>query len=87
MATRYRSADGGELGKVPGLSGEQVRYSPDGNWLISKGDLVYLPTGAAAKLPAEPQVAVFTPEGDIIAGELDGSLVRYCQQEPHPTSL
>jgi WD40 repeat protein len=81
VATRYHTADGSEIGRVPRLTGEQVRFSPDGDWLISRNQLVHLPSGANLELPAAVAVAVFTPEGDIISGEADGSLVRHCRAE------
>jgi hypothetical protein len=81
-ATRHRASDGSSLGEVPQLSGEKVRYSPEGHWLVSNNQAFHIPSGAVLDYAPAATVAVFSPEGDIIAGEADGSLVRYCRSSP-----
>jgi hypothetical protein len=77
--TRHRATDGSRIADVPELEGDRVRYSPEGHWLVSKGQLFHLPTGATLSYAQDVEVAAFTPEGDLIAGALDGSIARYCR--------
>ncbi len=76
---RHAAADGQLLGEVAGLLGRRARYSPEGHWLLSENHLLHLPTGMGLELPPGALEALFTPDGDIIAGEGGGSLVRYCR--------
>jgi WD40 repeat protein len=57
-------------------------FSPEGNWVVAGPTLVHLPTGETRVFDADARVAIFTPEGDIIAGERSGDLARYCRSTP-----
>jgi hypothetical protein len=76
---RYDTSDGSSLGAVPALSGDRVRYSPEGHWMVSQHRALHLPSGSVLEYAPSAPVAAFTPGGDIIAGGSDGSLVRYCR--------
>jgi WD40 repeat protein len=78
-STRYDFAAGKQLGALPELTGDRVRYSPEGHWLVSQNRLLHVPSGAIREYSTSASVALFTPEGDIVSGESDGSLVRYCR--------
>jgi hypothetical protein len=80
-SARYSSHDASLLGEAPGLSGRHARFSPEGHWLVSGGRVLHVPTGALVDYAIDASEAVFAPNGDIIAGANDGSLVRYCQSE------
>jgi hypothetical protein len=82
--TRYRESDGSKIAEVAGLEGERVRYSPEGHWLVSKGQLLHVPTGAMHRYAEDVEVAAFTPQGDLVAGTVQGSLVRFCRNAPAP---
>jgi WD40 repeat protein len=76
---RYRAGDGSSLGALPELRGDRVRYSPEGHWVVSGARLLHLPLGTSLEYSSDATVAAFTPDGGIIAGTADGSLVRYCR--------
>ena len=76
---RYDAQSGDKLGDLPQLSAARARYSPEGHWIISGGQIQHLPSGKVLTYDAEAKVGVFASNGDIIAGEPDGSLVRYCR--------
>jgi WD40 repeat protein len=78
VSTRYAVQSGSPLGSVP-LAGQRVRYSPEGHWLVSEGRAWHSPTGAVVEFAKDAKASLFTPQGDVIAGKLDGSLVRYCR--------
>jgi WD40 repeat protein len=78
-SARYAAEDGATLGAVPELEGDRVRYSPEGHWLVSQNRALHLPSGALVEYASAAEVSAFTPNGDIIAGMMDGSLVRYCR--------
>jgi WD40 repeat protein len=80
-STRYSAKDGALLGALPELQGDRVRYSPESHWLLSRNLLLHLPSGAILDYASEAEVAAFTPNGDVIAGLRDGSLVRYCRSD------
>jgi WD40 repeat protein len=78
---RYAASDGTYLGVLPALQGDRVRYSPEGHWVVSQGRALHLPSGRSLELDPDATVAAFTTDGDIIAGLVDGSLVRYCRDD------
>lgn len=55
-------------------------FSPEGDWVAAGPALEHLPSGTTATLGEASLVSIFTPSGDIIVSELDGSLVRYCRE-------
>jgi WD40 repeat protein len=79
-STRYSSRTGEHLGQLPMLPGRPV-YSPEGHWVVAAGRLVHLPSGQVDDYAPNATAAVFMPDGRIIAGEADGSLVLYCRSE------
>lgn len=80
LSARYDARTGAPIGgTLPELTGDRARYSPEGHWLVSKNRALNLNTGRLLEYANDAKVALFTPEGDIIAGESDGSLVRYCR--------
>lgn len=67
------------LGSTQG--GSHPRFSSEGHWIVSGGKLLHLPTDAARTYDENATEALFAPNGDIIAGERDGSLVRFCRRD------
>lgn len=78
-SVRHNAITGQTIANVPQLSGDRVRYSPEQHWLVSRNFALHLPSGSLFELSGRTTEALFTPQGDIIAGEADGSLVRYCR--------
>jgi WD40 repeat protein len=78
---RYASLDGAARGELPGLEGDRARYSLEGHWLVSRGRVLHLPSGASHEYAPGATAAAFVPDGDIIAGMPDGSLARFCRSE------
>jgi WD40 repeat protein len=76
---RYASLDGAARGELSGLQGDRVRYSPEGHWLVSRERVLHLPSGTSLEYAPGATAATFVPDGDIIAGMFDGSLVRFCR--------
>ena len=68
------------LRDLPALDAPHPSFSPDGSWIGAGGSLLHLASGDVRPLdPAvKTTVALFTPEGDIIAGS-DDVLTRYCR--------
>ncbi|MEO8214606.1 MAG: hypothetical protein ABI560_15495, partial [Myxococcales bacterium] len=68
------------LQNLPALDAPHPSFSPDGSWIVAGGSLLHLASGDVRPLdPAvKTTVALFTPEGDIIAGS-DDVLTRYCR--------
>ena len=80
-ATLYAVADGAPVQKLPALTAPHPSFSPEGHWVIAGGTLQHLPSGATRSLDASGKttVAIFAPNGDIIAGAKDESVTRYCR--------
>lgn len=55
-------------------------FSPEAHWVVAGPRLRHLPSGEGRELDPKARVSVFTPSGDIIVGERDGSLARYCRR-------
>jgi hypothetical protein len=64
---------------VPELTAPFPSFSPEGHWLAAGPTLIHLPTRETVVVDPDARVSIFTPEGDIIAGERDGSLARFCR--------
>jgi hypothetical protein len=72
---------GAVLRQLPELQSPHPSYSPDGSWIVAGGTLLHLASGDVRKLDAAmaTTTALFTPDGDIIAGSADDVLTRYCR--------
>jgi hypothetical protein len=57
------------------------RFSDEGHWVVGGATLIHLPTGTVRSYFPGAQVAIFAPNGDIIAGDEKGNITRYCR---HP---
>ena len=68
----YRCAP--ERGRFP-------RFSADGSWVLAAGTLRHIASGETRELDASAAVAIFAPNGDVIAASADNSLTRYCKIE------
>ena len=72
---------GAFLRGLPELQSPHPSFSPEGSWIVSGGTLLHLPSGDVRKLDPDraTTTALFTPDGDIIAGSADDVLTRYCR--------
>jgi WD40 repeat protein len=68
---------------LPDLQQPHPSFSPDGSWIVAGGTLLHLVSGDVRSLDPEVKTtaALFTPEGDIIAGSADHALRRYCRNQ------
>jgi hypothetical protein len=70
---------GGRAGvSLSGLKGSWFDFSADGEWIISSGSALNLATGSSAYVANDITSSAFMPNGDVLAGTSDGSLVRLC---------
>lgn len=67
-------------GVLADLTAPFPSFSPEAHWVVVGPRLRHLPSGDSLELDAAARVAIFTPSGDIIVGERDGSLARFCLQ-------
>jgi hypothetical protein len=69
------------LRALPELQSSHPSFSPEGSWIVAGGTLLHLPSGDVRKLDPDQATttALFTPDGDIIAGSADDALTRYCR--------
>jgi len=72
---------GAVLRGLPELQSPHPSFSPEGSWIVAGGTLLHLPSGDVRKLDPDlaTTTALFTPDGDIIAGSADDVLTRYCR--------
>ena len=72
---------GAVLRGLPELQSAHPSFSPEGSWIVAGGTLLHLPSGDVRKLDPDlaTTTALFTPDGDIIAGSADDVLTRYCR--------
>jgi hypothetical protein len=61
--------------------GRHVDISAEGNWYLRGRELVHRPSGEVRPFDEAALAAVFAPNGDIIAGNADASLVRFCRSD------
>jgi hypothetical protein len=61
--------------------GRWVHVSDEGHWHLRGGTLRHVPSGEERVFDSLAIEAVFAPNGDIIAGESDASLVRFCRND------
>jgi hypothetical protein len=61
--------------------GRRLDISDEGHWHVRAGNLRHVPSGEERVFDSRATEAVFAPNGDIIAGEDDASLVRFCRSE------
>jgi WD40 repeat protein len=76
------SVDTGQvLRGLPELQSPHPSFSPEGHWIVAGGTLLHLPSGDVRQLDPNraTTTALFTPDGDIIAGSADDVLTRYCR--------
>jgi hypothetical protein len=64
--------------------GRHLSVSAEGQWLALGGKLLHTPSGEQRTFDEMASEAIFAPNGDIIAGERDGSLVRFCRSDSAP---
>jgi len=84
VTTLLSAATGTIVRQLNELTGPHPSFSPEGSWIVAGNQLLHLPSGEARSLAAvaDPHnPALFTPNGDIIAGSLNGALTRYCRQQ------
>jgi WD40 repeat protein len=69
------------LRALPELQSPHPSFSPEGSWIVAGGTLLHLPSGdvRTLDLALATTTALFTPDGDIIAGSADDILTRYCR--------
>jgi WD40 repeat protein len=82
--TLLDAATGAVIRELTELTGLHPRFSPEGSWIVAANKLLHLSTGEARTLGEEANAtnpAIFTPDGDIIAGSANGALTRYCRDE------
>jgi Tol biopolymer transport system component len=81
QARLFAVADGAELADLPALTAPHPSFSPEGHWLVAGATLLHLPSGTVRSLDTTgtTAVAIFAPNGDIIAGSSDQTLRRYCR--------
>jgi len=72
---------GAVLRQLPELQSAHPSFSPEGSWIVAGGTLLHLASGDVRKLDPDlaTTTALFTPDGDIIAGSADDVLTRYCR--------
>ena len=61
--------------------GRHPRLSSEQHWLVAAGTLLHLPSGETRAFDENVSEALFAPNGDVIAGRMDGTVVRYCRIE------
>jgi hypothetical protein len=75
----YSAQNGTLVQGLPQLSGTRARFSPEGNWIVSAGTALHLPTGESLVFDPTAVLATFAPNGDIVAILQDDTLARYCR--------
>ena len=80
-AALYAVADGVLVQKLPLLTAPHPSFSSEGQWVVAGATLQHLPSGATRSFDnsGNVTVAIFAPNGDIIAGASDQSVTRYCR--------
>ena len=78
------TAGAAEPGATTGCSpfgARAPRFSPNGRWMVAGGVVTHLGSNTQQLLDPLAVVAIFAPNGDIIAADKDNSLTRYCKTE------
>jgi hypothetical protein len=70
-----------DVGPDRSTAGRRLDISAEGHWYLRGRELVHTPSGEKLIFDEAALEAVFAPNGDIIAGEEDASLVRFCRSE------
>lgn len=65
----------------PAPGGRHLAVSGEGQWVALGGKARHLPSGEERLFDEAATEAVFAPNGDIIAGERDATLVRFCRKD------
>jgi hypothetical protein len=81
-ASAYAVSDGRRVETFRDLTAPFPSYSPEGHWMVAGGTLLHRPSGEARVFDPAAGVALFAPNGDIIAGDSDLTLTRYCRVAP-----
>ena len=76
------AGDGRLVRRLPELSAPFPSYSPEGHWMVAGGTLLHRPSGSTRVFDPVADVALFAPNGDIIAGDPDLTMTRYCRSTP-----
>ena len=63
------------------MGGRHLDISAEGHWHVLGRELHHLPSGERRVFDELATEAVFAPNGDLIAGERDASLVRFCRSD------
>jgi hypothetical protein len=61
--------------------GKHLSISAEGHWYALGGQLRHQPSGEQRLLDDAATETIFTPNGDVIVGEQDGNLVRFCRYD------
>ena len=84
-STLRTSCCGGEcqtrVGELLITGGQHASLSREEHWLVSGRTLAHLPSMTTQTLPVPVTESIFAPNGDIITGDENGNLVRFCRQE------
>jgi WD40 repeat protein len=77
----YDVADVAPPVMLPALTAPHPSFSPGGEWIVDAGTLLHLRSGEVRALDpaADISVALFAPNGDVIAGGAGGIVTRYCR--------
>ena len=84
VAELYSVASGVLERTLPELAAPHPRFSAEGDWVVSGATLLHLPSNERRSLDENTNVAAFAPNGDVFAGNRDGSLTRYCRTPSTP---
>lgn len=62
-------------------TGYHLQVSAEGHWWSFGNELRHRPSGEARSLGESVSATVFAPNGDIIAGDGEGALIRFCRSD------
>lgn len=82
-ATRmFEVETGAEVAKsTADMFGGYRAFSPDGSWMLSGNVLLHRYSTEQRSLSRVFTASAFAPDGDIIGGDREGNLVRFCKSE------
>lgn len=79
--TTAGAAEPGVTTECSPFGARSPRFSPDGSWMVAGGMLSHFASKTQQLLDPLAEVAIFAPNGDIIAADKDNSLTRYCKTD------